>query len=214
MSVSLTDLDAAAVQAWVRRADALVTEHADELTALDAAIGDADHGSNMRRGLNAAVNALDGGTSETPEAVLKQVAMTLISKVGGASGPLYGTFFLRMSTSVKGLEHLDLDALVQAMEAGVAGIVQRGKAQAGEKTMLDAWYPALEALRGGTDLADGVLAARAAADAGRDATEPMLATKGRASYLGERSVGHVDPGASSTALLVQALAEVVTGGAA
>lgn len=214
MSVSLTDLDAAAVQAWVRRADALVTEHADELTALDAAIGDADHGSNMRRGLNAAVNALDGGASETPEAVLKQVAMTLISKVGGASGPLYGTFFLRMSTSVKGLEHLDLDALVQAMEAGVAGIVQRGKAQAGEKTMLDAWYPALEALRGGTDLADGVLAARAAADAGRDATEPMLATKGRASYLGERSVGHVDPGASSTALLVQALAEVVTGGAA
>ena len=214
MSVSLTDLDAAAVQAWVRRADALVTEHADELTALDAAIGDADHGSNMRRGLNAAVNALDVGTSETPEAVLKQVAMTLISKVGGASGPLYGTFFLRMSTSVKGLEHLDLDALVQAMEAGVAGIVQRGKAQAGEKTMLDAWYPALEALRGGTDLADGVLAARAAADAGRDATEPMLATKGRASYLGERSVGHVDPGASSTALLVQALAEVVTGGAA
>lgn len=214
MSVSLTDLDAAAVQAWVRRADALVTEHADELTALDAAIGDADHGSNMRRGLNAAVNALDGGTSETPEAVLKQVAMTLISKVGGASGPLYGTFFLRMSTSVKGLEHLDLAALVQAMEAGVAGIVQRGKAQAGEKTMLDAWYPALEALRGGTDLADGVLAARAAADAGRDATEPMLATKGRASYLGERSVGHVDPGASSTALLVQALAEVVTGGAA
>lgn len=214
MSVSLTDLDAAAVQAWVRRADALVTEHADELTALDAAIGDADHGSNMRRGLNAAVNALDGGTSETPEAVLKQVAMTLISKVGGASGPLYGTFFLRMSTSVKRLEHLDLDALVQAMEAGVAGIVQRGKAQAGEKTMLDAWYPALEALRGGTDLADGVLAARAAADAGRDATEPMLATKGRASYLGERSVGHVDPGASSTALLVQALAEVVTGGAA
>lgn len=214
MSVSLTDLDAAAVQAWVRRADALVTEHADELTALDAAIGDADHGSNMRRGLNAAVNALDGGTSETPEAVLKQVAMTLISKVGGASGPLYGTFFLRMSTSVKGLEHLDLDALVQAMEAGIAGIVQRGKAQAGEKTLLDAWYPALEALRGGTDLADGVLAARAAADAGRDATEPMLATKGRASYLGERSVGHVDPGASSTALLVQALAEVVTGGAA
>lgn len=212
--MSLTDLDAAAVQAWVRRADALVTEHADELTALDAAIGDADHGSNMRRGLNAAVNALDGGTSETPEAVLKQVAMTLISKVGGASGPLYGTFFLRMSTSVKGLEHLDLDALVQAMEAGVAGIVQRGKAQAGEKTMLDAWYPALEALRGSTDLADGVLAARAAADAGRDATEPMLATKGRASYLGERSVGHVDPGASSTALLVQALAEVVTGGAA
>lgn len=214
VSVALTQLDAAALQAWLRRASALITEHADELTALDAAIGDADHGANMRRGLNAAVEALDGGSLETPEAVLKQVAMTLISKVGGASGPLYGTFFLRLASSVKGLEHLDLATLAQGVEAGVGGIVQRGKAQAGEKTMLDAWFPALKALRGGTDLAAGLLAAQAAAEAGRAATEPMLATKGRASYLGERSIGHVDPGAASTALIVRALAEVVAGGGA
>ncbi|SPT54028.1 PTS-dependent dihydroxyacetone kinase, ADP-binding subunit dhaL [Actinomyces bovis] len=209
--MTATELGAAELAAWVRRACTLITEHADELTALDAAIGDADHGANMRRGMTAAVEAVEADTLDSPEAVLKKVAMTLISKVGGASGPLYGTFFLRMSTSSKGNATLELGALTAAVEAGVVGIVQRGKAQAGEKTMLDAWYPALEALRGAADLPSGAEAAAQAAEAGRAATEPMLATKGRASYLGERSIGHIDPGAASTALIVRALADVVSG---
>ena len=207
-----TVLTAAGLAAWVRRTNDLVNEHADELTELDAAIGDADHGTNMKRGLAAAVEALRP-VPETPEAVLKRTAMALISKVGGASGPLYGTFFLRMSTAAAGRGALDLDALTAAIEAGVGGIVQRGRGEAGEKTMLDAWLPALEALRAGTNLQAALREAAAAADAGRAATEPMLARKGRASYLGDRSIGHVDPGASSTALIVRALADVVDGAA-
>ncbi len=212
--MAVTKLGAEELKAWVRHASELVSAHADELTELDAAIGDADHGSNMRRGLGAAVQALEAGTAHSPAEVLKQVAMTLISKVGGASGPLYGTFFLRMSTSVKDQPSLDLEALATAVEAGIGGIVQRGRAQAGEKTMLDAWYPALAALKGATELVPGAQAAAQAAAAGREATKPMLATKGRASYLGERSVGHIDPGAASTALIVQALADVLEAGQA
>ena len=211
----LTVLTTADVTAWIRRADELISDHADELTALDAAIGDADHGANMKRGLAAAVEAL-AAQPETPAAVLKKTAMALISKVGGAAGPLYGTFFLRMSTACAGKESIDAAALAEAVGAGIGGIVQRGNAEAGDKTMIDAWNPALEALRAGaaapgSALAAAVDAAAAAADAGRAATEPMLAKKGRASYLGERSIGHIDPGASSTALIVQALADVVSG---
>lgn len=211
-SAPLTTLAATDVAAWIRCACALVTEQADYLTALDAAIGDADHGANMKRGLTAAAEAL-GAEPDSPAAVLKQTAMALISKVGGAAGPLYGTFFLRMSTACAKHETIDTAALVDAVEAGIGGIVQRGNAEAGDKTMLDAWYPALEALRAGTDgtFAAAVNAAADAAAAGRDATEPMLAKKGRASYLGERSVGHIDPGAASTALIVRALADVVSG---
>ena len=149
----------------------------------------------------------------TADAVLKKAATALISKVGGASGPLYGTFFLRMAAATAGRSALDLDALTAAVEAGVGGIMQRGRAEAGEKTMLDAWLPALEALRAGTSMQAALREAAAAADAGRAATEPMLARKGRASYLGERSIGHVDPGASSTALIVRALADVADGAA-
>ena len=207
-----TVLTAAGLAAWVRRTNDLVNEHADELTELDAAIGDADHGTNMKRGLAAAVEALRP-VPETPEAVLKRTAMALISKVGGASGPLYGTFFLRMAAATAGRSDLDLAALADAVEAGVGGIAQRGRAEPGEKTMLDAWLPALDPLRSGTDLPEALRAAAAAADAGRAATGPMLARKGRASYLGDRSIGHVDPGASSTALIVRALADVVDGAA-
>lgn len=210
--MAVTELGAQEIAAWVRHASELVSAHADELTELDAAIGDADHGTNMRRGMSAAVKTLDEGTAHSPADVLKQVAMTLVSKVGGASGPLYGTFFLRMSTSAKDLPSLDREALVAAVEAGIGGIVQRGRAQAGEKTMLDAWYPALTALKEATDLVGGARAAAQAAATGREATKPMLATKGRASYLGERSVGHIDPGAASTALIVQALADVLEAG--
>ena len=213
----LNELTAADLAAWVRRAGALIAEHADELTELDAAIGDADHGVNMNRGMKSAASAASAASPSpvpgTADAVLKKVATALISKVGGASGPLYGTFFLRMSTAAAGRGALDLDALTAAIEAGVGGIVQRGRGEAGEKTMLDAWLPALEALRAGTNLQAALREAAAAADAGRAATEPMLARKGRASYLGERSIGHIDPGASSTALIVRALADVVDGAA-
>lgn len=212
-SAPLTALTAADVAAWIRRACALVADQADELTALDAAIGDADHGANMKRGLTAAVEALPE-QPDAPATVLKQTAMALISKVGGAAGPLYGTFFLRMSATCAKHEAIDAALLVDAVEAGIGGIVQRGNAEAGDKTMLDAWYPTLEALRAGTEgaaFADAVSSAADAAAAGRDATEPMLAKKGRASYLGERSIGHIDPGAASTALIVRALADVVSG---
>ncbi|WP_136193034.1 dihydroxyacetone kinase subunit DhaL [Actinomyces procaprae] len=213
----LTVLDGAAVADWIRRTSQLISAHADELTALDAAIGDADHGANMKRGLAAAVDAL-ASQPQAPAAVLKQTAMALISKVGGAAGPLYGTFFLRMSTACAGKDALDVDSLAAAVAAGVGGIVQRGSAEAGDKTMIDAWNPALEALNAAaadtSSLAQAVAAAAAAADSGRAATEPMPAKKGRASYLGERSIGHIDPGAASTALIVQALADVVSGSAA
>ncbi|WP_103064420.1 dihydroxyacetone kinase subunit DhaL [Actinomyces qiguomingii] len=212
---ALTELDAGDTAAWIRRAARLIAVRADELTALDAAIGDADHGANMKRGMNAAVEALPDAP-EAPAAVLKQTAMALISKVGGAAGPLYGTFFLRMSTALAGRQTIDTAALADAVAAGIGGIVQRGNAETGDKTMLDAWSPALQALRDRSGEAEGTLAravaaAADAAAAGRDATEPMLAKKGRASYLGERSIGHIDPGAASTALIMQALADVVSG---
>ena len=203
-SMAPAELNAADLAAWIRRSNELVAEHADELTRLDSAIGDADHGVNMKRGLASAVEVLDP-VPDSPEVVLKKVAMTLIARVGGASGPLYGTFFLRMAAVSAGRRGLDLDALVAAVEAGVGGIVQRGRAEAGDKTMLDAWFPALDSLRSGADLRAALQAAAAAADAGRAATESMRAMKGRASYLGERSIGHIDPGASSTALVVRSL---------
>ena len=205
-------LSVADLEAWVRRSAELITEHAEELTDLDAAIGDADHGANMKRGLAAAVDTVGAGGFTAADALLKKVGTTLVSTVGGASGPLYGTFFLRAGGAVAGLEVLDAQALASALEAGVGGIAARGRATAGEKTMLDAWRPALEALRAHPgDLAAGVAAAARAAAAGRDATKPMVATKGRASYLGERSVGHIDPGAASTALILAALDDVVAG---
>ena len=209
-SLSVADL-----ATWVCRSAALIAEHAEELTELDAAIGDADHGANMKRGLAAAVDTVGAGGFTTADALLKKVGTTLVSTVGGASGPLYGTFFLRTGSALAGQagsDGLDAQALADGLEAGVGGIAARGRATAGEKTMLDAWRPALEALRAHPgDLAAGVAAAARAAAAGRDATKPMVATKGRASYLGERSVGHIDPGAASTALILAALDDVVAG---
>lgn len=207
------------LKSWLRVTASRIAERADELTELDAAIGDADHGANMRRGMAAVVKAIDAANGadgapalDTADALLKKTGMTLVSSVGGASGPLYGTFFMRMGASQAGATELGAGALASAIDAGVAGIVARGKAGAGEKTMLDAWYPALEALRAeGEDLAAATAAAASAAAEGRDATEPMIATKGRASYLGERSQGHIDPGAASTAIILGALADVVAG---
>jgi dihydroxyacetone kinase-like protein len=210
------DVDAAALTRWLRRFAALVAEHRDELTALDSAIGDADHGTNMDRGMTAVVEALAGDAlaAAGPGPLLKQVGMTLVRTVGGASGPLYGTFFLRMATALgDGTAAVPPEAFAKALRAGLEGIVARGKAEAGDKTMFDALAPAVDALEGaladGGSLATVLQAASAAADAGRDATVPLHARKGRASYLGERSVGHQDPGATSAALLVAAAAEAL-----
>jgi dihydroxyacetone kinase-like protein len=213
----MTDaVDVPALTRWMHCFAELVTEHQGELTALDAAIGDADHGTNMARGMTAVVAALEASPPGTPAALLKGVGMTLVRTVGGASGPLYGTFFLRMATATgDDLTRLDDAAFATALLAGLEGVVARGKAEAGDKTMLDALAPALDTLEAelasGSDLAAALAAARAAAEAGRDATIGLQARKGRASYLGERSVGHQDPGATSAALLVAAAATALPG---
>jgi dihydroxyacetone kinase-like protein len=208
-------VDGAAVRAWLEAFGEAVAQQRDHLTQLDSAIGDADHGANLDRGMTAVVAALGSADVTTPGVLLKTTGMTLVSTVGGASGPLYGTFFLRMSVSAGDADALDGAGFAQALRAGLEGVVARGKAQAGDKTMYDALAPACDALDSaiadGADLSVALARATAAADAGRDATIPMLARKGRASYLGERSVGHQDPGATSAALLVAAAARTLAG---
>jgi dihydroxyacetone kinase-like protein len=198
---------------WIARFDALVTEHQDELTALDSEIGDADHGSNMARGMHAAVAKLSADPPSTPADLGKTVGMTLVSTVGGASGPLYGTFFLRLGAAAGTEGTLDAASLGAALRAGIEGIVARGKAEPGDKTMIDALLPAADAWDAAVaDSADTTVAAQAAVDAaekGRDATIPLVARKGRASYLGERSAGHMDPGAASATLLLEALRDAL-----
>ena len=198
----------AVLEEWVRGFAHLVAENRDHLTELDAAIGDADHGSNMDRGMKAAVAALDAGPPATAGALFSKVGMTLVSTVGGASGPLFGTLFMRMGSSLGDAESVAPTDLAAALRAGLGGVVDRGKAGDGDKTMYDALAPAVEALDAALlehgRLAEALGAARAAAETGRDATTPMLARKGRASYLGERSVGHQDPGATTVALLLEA----------
>ena len=207
-------MDVAALEAWLREFARLVEAQRDHLTDLDAAIGDADHGANLHRGMQAVLAALDETAGAEAAALLKKVGMTLVSKVGGASGPLYGTLFLRMAaaTGDGALTAADFGA---ALRAGLVGVQERGKAAPGDKTMLDALHPACDAfeasLAGGGGLADGLAAAATGARQGRDATTPMLARKGRASYLGERSVGHQDPGATSTALLLEAAESALSG---
>jgi dihydroxyacetone kinase-like protein len=192
-----------------------VIKNQAELTELDSAIGDADHGINMARGMGAVIDKLDGEQPARVNDLFKTVAMTLVMSVGGASGPLYGTFFLRFGGAVGSVAELDTAALATGLHAGRAGIVERGKAELGDKTMIDALSPALDAMetviKNGGDLAAAVTAARDAAAAGRDATLPMVARKGRASYLGERSAGHMDPGAASMSLLFDALAAELAG---
>jgi dihydroxyacetone kinase-like protein len=195
---------------WLRRFHELVIKNQVELTELDSAIGDADHGINMARGMNAVIDKLDGGQPARVNDLFKTVAMTLVMSVGGASGPLYGTFFLRFAGATGPAIELDAEALHTALRAGLTGVVERGKAKPGDKTMVDALSPALDAMEAvikkGGDLVAAVTAGRDAAAAGRDATVPMVARKGRASYLGERSAGHMDPGAASMSMLFAALA--------
>jgi dihydroxyacetone kinase-like protein len=212
MADEVSTIDAAALGRWVRAFAAAVAENEELLTRLDSAIGDADHGANMSRGMKAVVAKLDEAPPAGPGALLKQVGMTLVSTVGGASGPLYGTFFLRMATAVGDAGSLDQAAFAGALRAGVDGVVARGKAEAGDKTMYDALAPAVDALDaalGAEDVAGALQAAADAAAGGRDATAPLQARKGRASYLGERSVGHQDPGATSATLLITAAAETL-----
>lgn len=202
------------VRAFIRRFAELIAEHRDELTALDAAIGDADHGTNMDRGLQAALERLPGDDA-TPADLLKAVAMAMISKVGGASGPLYGTAFLRAATAAGNKTSLEPADVAALFRAALAGIRERGKATTGEKTMVDAFEPAVAALEDklgqGAGLGEALQAALEAARQGSDSTIPLVATKGRASYLGERARGHRDPGSLSTVLLFQAAAETLAG---
>jgi dihydroxyacetone kinase-like protein len=205
------NVTAAVLDQWVRRFAHLVAENRDLLTELDAAIGDADHGSNMDRGMTAAVAALDDSSPATAGALLSKVGMTLVSSVGGASGPLFGTLFLRMGSTLGDAGSVSALDVAAALRAGLDGVVARGKAGPDDKTMYDALAPAVDALEAAlgdqATMAAGMKSAYEAAVAGRDATTPMLARKGRASYLGERSVGHQDPGATTVALLIEAATE-------
>jgi dihydroxyacetone kinase-like protein len=197
------------VAAALRAAAAVIAEHRDELVQLDRAIGDGDHGENLRRGFTAIVSKLDASTPDTPAAVLKLAASTLISTVGGAAGPLYGTAFLRAGGALPDGE-VTAATLTEALRAALGGVVARGKAELGDKTMVDALDPAVRAAEeagGGATIADVLAAAAAAAAEGAESTVPLVARKGRASYLGERSAGHLDPGARSTALLLRSLAD-------
>jgi dihydroxyacetone kinase-like protein len=194
-------LDAAFFRRWMTATAASVDREAERLTALDSPIGDADHGSNLQRGFNAVVPALEKEAPATPGAVLVLAGRQLISTVGGASGPLYGTLLRRTGKALGEAAEVSEEQLTEALRAGVDAVMQLGGAAPGDKTMIDALVPAVEAL------GDGFDAARAAAEQGALATTPLQARKGRASYLGERSIGHQDPGATSAALLVAGLTE-------
>ena len=207
----MTSISSANIEDWLRRCAEVFTEHKDELTDLDAKIGDADHGANMARGFSAIPPKLDALVDRSIGSLLRTSAMTLISQVGGASGPLYGTFFLQAARPANGKTELTLKELCQCFDTGLTGIVNLGKAVLGDKTMVDALTPALAALhpRNGDTLQAALERAAAAAAEAAEATIPLIARKGRASYLGERSIGHKDPGATSSALLLSALADTV-----
>ncbi|WP_311211751.1 MULTISPECIES: dihydroxyacetone kinase subunit DhaL [unclassified Arthrobacter] len=200
---------------WLKLSAKAMEEHRMELIELDRPIGDSDHGENMDRGFQAVLQKLDEAPPATPGAALKAAAMALMSKVGGAAGPLYGTAYLRAATALGDAAEIDAETLAAALAAARDGVVARGKAELGDKTMIDAWTPAVEAARkaadGGADPVGVLEAAAEAAETGAMATDPLVARKGRASYLGERSAGHRDPGAASTALLLRAAAAAAAG---
>ncbi len=193
---------------WLHEFGTLIEQNKGYLTELDSAIGDADHGSNMARGMTAVLNQLADQTEA--DALFKKVGMTLVSSVGGASGPLYGTFFMRCAPAFGSGGEVTADSLAAGLRAGLDGVVARGKAELGDKTMVDAMSPAIDAIEAslaeGESLAEAVRAGAGAARKGREATTPMIARKGRASYLGDRSKDHQDPGATSTTYLFEALA--------
>jgi phosphoenolpyruvate---glycerone phosphotransferase subunit DhaL len=196
---------------WMRAFASAMEEHRQELVRLDTAIGDGDHGTNMDRGMRKALERLDGVEQADAGAVLKTVAMALVSSVGGAAGPLYGTLFLQMGGALAGQDEVDLAGYVTAWRKGLEGVQMRGKAEPGDKTMVDALVPAVEAMEQAADLDDALRAGVAAAERGMLATVPLVARKGRASYLGERSKDHQDPGATSTYYLYRSAAEALVG---
>jgi len=194
---------------WLELTAHVLAENKEYLTELDSAIGDADHGINMDRGFRKVMEKLPDSKDKDIGGILKAVGMTLISSVGGAAGPLYGTFYLQAGTAVSGKDELADEDVATMLEAGVQGILKRGRAELEDKTMYDAWSPALKALRealdGGEAIEPALNAAVNGAEEGMKATVPLVARKGRASYLGERSAGHQDPGATSTYLILKAL---------
>ena len=194
---------------WMNRFAGAMSEHREELVKLDTAIGDGDHGTNMNRGMTKAMEKLAAAEQPDAGAVLKTVAMALVSSVGGAAGPLYGTLFLQMGSALAGQSEVDLPAYAAAWRKGLEGVQARGKAEAGDKTMVDALIPAIGALEASSDLSSGLRAAEQAAEEGMNATTPMIARKGRASYLGERSKDHQDPGATSTYYLFKSATEAL-----
>ncbi|HSG16779.1 MAG TPA: dihydroxyacetone kinase subunit DhaL [Anaerolineae bacterium] len=200
---------------WLESTAAVMSENKTYLTELDSPIGDADHGINMDRGFRKVLEKLPDVADKDIGNILKTTGMTLISSVGGASGPLYGTFFMRGGMAVDAKEELTGEDLATMLQAGFDGIVQRGRAQAGDKTMVDAWIPALKALHDGLATGDDEMAALSAsvsaAEQGMKDTIPLQARKGRASYLGERSIGHQDPGATSSYLMLKALLDALEG---
>jgi dihydroxyacetone kinase-like protein len=204
-----------AVLDWIHTLAAVYEENRQYLTKLDSAIGDADHGINMDRGFKKVMEKLPDSEGKDIGAILKAVGMTLVSTVGGAAGPLYGTFFMRAGMAVDGKDELAPQDVVAMFDAALQGVVMRGKAQLEDKTMVDALTPAVEALKEGVaadgDLSAGLAKATAAAEEGMKATIPLVAKKGRASYLGERSAGHQDPGATSSYLLMKAASETFDG---
>ncbi len=202
-------VDREATVAWMELFAAQMAEHRQELVRLDTAIGDGDHGTNMDRGMTKAIEKLRADDPADPAAVLKTVAMTLISTVGGAAGPLYGTLFLQLGNGLAGQTEVDLPAYAAAWQKAAEGVQARGKAELGDKTMIDALLPAVNALEDATDLNTGLTAAADAAQQGMLATAPLVARKGRASYLGERSAGHQDPGATSTYYLFESAAQAL-----
>jgi phosphoenolpyruvate---glycerone phosphotransferase subunit DhaL len=202
---------------WLRQLAEVYTENKTYLTELDSAIGDADHGANMARGFNNVLEKLPDLEDKDIGTILKNTGMTLIAKVGGASGPLYGTFFMRAADAAGGVDEMDGEALLATLKAGMEGIVQRGRPSLEDKTMYDVWSPALEtlkqALNEGQSTGEALKTTVTRAKEAMEATTPMQARKGRASYLGERSIGHQDPGATSTYMMLKALSDAVGDGA-
>jgi dihydroxyacetone kinase-like protein len=204
-----------AVVGWIEQFAATVAENKEYLTQLDSAIGDADHGTNIDRGMQAALDKVEGIEGDDVGGLLKTVGMTLVSTVGGAGGPLYGTLFLQMGTATAGKGELEPEDWAAALEGAVDGVQMRGKAEIGDKTMIDALLPARDAFRSaladGASFEDALNRSAGAAEEGMHSTIPLVARKGRASYLGERSAGHQDPGATSSYLLIKTAAETWSG---
>lgn len=205
----------AQIVAWLERYAGILAEQKQYLTGLDAAIGDGDHGINMDRGFQTVLAKIEPVKEKDAGTVLKTTGMALVGSVGGAGGPLYGTFFLRAGAALDAKTTVSPEELVGALEAGLKGVVERGKANLNDKTMVDALTPAIDAakarLHEGAPISDALSAAADAAETGMKATIPMKALKGRASYLGDRSIGHQDPGATSSYYMLRTLSEVLAG---